>query len=245
MKFIHDTNLGFPIEQADWQSIFIQGSCDVFGYNNVGQLSKELEEDINLFAYIPVACLYSERKVQDIRGLVQATTGGSGAATTSSLLVVRRRGNINELADLRGKIYGRINEYCTSSYFAPAIHLNENGFHFQDFFEEVIDVPVHPGNWQNQIDQVIKGGIDATMVDEGTWLSSPNNAVHTKVIGRMDGLPGPIIVAKSIENTKFLDLFKDALIKSKRDVSVMFSGFSEYDGSIVDTFFERVEKALN
>lgn len=245
MKFIHDSNLGFPTEQDMWRDFFTQGQLTVFGTNNIESISQSLENDSNIFAYIPVVCLYEKRKIQEIKGLVSATTGKGGSSTTSSVLIIKRGANIKNLSDLRGKTYGRINQYCTSSYFAPAIHLSDNGFHFQDFFGSVKDIPVSPGNWQNQIDQVIGGAIDATMVDENTWLANSKNSEETEVIGRMDGLPCPIIVHKSIPNSQFMDSYKEMLIASPRDTSMMFSGFIPYTEDSIDVFFKRISSAFD
>ena len=244
MKFIHDSNLGFPDQQSQWHQFFSQGKCDIFGTNQVELLSKSLELDNELFAYIPVACLYKVRNVPNIQGLVGATTGKNGAPTTSSVLVVKRGSGFRKLADLKGGIYGRINQYCTSSYYAPAIHLSENGFNFHDFFGKVLDVPVSPGNWQNQIDQVIHGSIDATMVDENTWLASSKNSEQTQIIARAEGLPCPIIVSKSIEDSQFLNSFRQLLLDSPREQAVMFSGFSTYDENSIKLFFGKVSKAF-
>jgi ABC-type phosphate/phosphonate transport system substrate-binding protein len=245
MKLIHDSNLGFPVEQKQWRNFFTQGQCEVSGTNNIELISQNLESDNNLFAYIPVACLYENRKVQDTQGLVSATLGKGGASTTSSVLIVKRDAKLRELRDLRGKTYGRINQYCTSSHFAPAIFLSDQGFSFQDFFGEIVDVSVSPGNWQNQIDQVIQGVIDATMVDENTWLASPNNADQTEIIGRIDGLPCPIIISKSIADPIFFNAFKEALLSSARDTSVMFSGFTPYPEDSIKAFFKRISKAFD
>jgi ABC-type phosphate/phosphonate transport system substrate-binding protein len=244
MRFIHDSNLGFPIGQEIWQDFFTRAQCAVFGTTNIEQIGQSLENDSNIFAYIPVVCLYEKRKIQEIKGLVSATTGKSGSSTTSSVLIIKRGANIKNLSDLRGKTYGRINQYCTSSYFAPAIHLSDNGFHFQDFFGAVKDIPVSPGNWQNQIDQVISGAIDATMVDENTWLAKSKNSEETEIIGRMDGLPCPIIVSKSILNNQFLDSYRDMLLVSPRDTSMMFSGFIPYAEDSIDAFFKRISNAF-
>ena len=244
MKFIYDSNLGFPIGQDIWQDFFTQGHCSVFGTNNIELMSQNLGSDSDLFAYIPVVCLYNLRKIPNIQGLVSATTGKSGSPTTSSVLIVKQEVHLENLADLGGKTYGRINQYCTSSFFAPSLYLSDNGFRFQDFFGKVIDVPVRPGNWQNQIDQVISGVVDATMVDENTWLSNPKNAEQTKIIGRIDGLPCPIIVSKSIVSTQFLDSLREMLFASQRDTSAMFSGFIPYTGDSINTFFEKISTAF-
>jgi hypothetical protein len=113
------------------------------------------------------------------------------------------------------------------------------------FFGEIVDVSVSPGNWQNQIDQVIHSVVDATMVDENTWLASPKNAEQTEIIGRIDGLPCPIIVSKSIVDDHFLDLFRKMLLSSPRDTAAMFSGFTPYPNESIQVFLEKISHAFN
>lgn len=83
------------------------------------------------------------------------------------------------------------------------------------------------------------------MVDENTWLTNPKNVEETEIIGRIDGLPCPIIAYKSIINTQFLESFKEMLIASSRDASAMFSGFIPYAGDGIDVFFKRISKAFD
>jgi phosphonate transport system substrate-binding protein len=75
---------------------------------------------------------------------------------------------------------------CTTSYFSPAIHLAEHNVPFRTFFSTVEPV----GAWQRQIEAVLAGRVDATMVEEGIWLGKPANQAQTKIIGSVDGLPG-------------------------------------------------------
>jgi len=79
------------------------------------------------------------------------------------------------LRQLKGAKLGYINTYCTTSYFAPSILLARDGLALNDFFDAFAVAP-----WQGQIDAVVDGRIDATMVYEDVWLARPSNAAETR-----------------------------------------------------------------
>ena len=117
MKFIYDSNLGFPIGQDIWQDFFTQGHCSVFGTNNIELMSQNLGSDSDLFAYIPVVCLYNLRKIPNIQGLVSATTGKSGSPTASSVLIVKQEAHLENLADLGGKPTAELINIAPQAFF--------------------------------------------------------------------------------------------------------------------------------
>ncbi len=64
---------------------------------------------------------------------------------------------------------------------ATAILLAREGQTLTSFFDAF---PV--AAWQGQIDAVLDGSIDATMVYEDVWLAQLRNAAHTKILARLD-----------------------------------------------------------
>lgn len=100
-----------------------------------------------------------------------------------SVLVVRADDPAVGIDDLRGASLGYINTSCSSSYFCPAIVLNERGANLADFFDLRSTAP-----WQGQIHAVTSGAVRATMVVEDVWRTTPANGSDTKIIGRYDPL---------------------------------------------------------
>ena len=120
------------------------------------------------------------------RGIASAITPITHRPSQSSVFIVAKSNPATHWTDLRGKRLGYINAYCTTSYFSPSILLAREGFSLREFFNAF---PV--AAWQGQIDAVVTGSIDATMVYEDVWLACPDNAERTKILARLDDLPTP------------------------------------------------------
>jgi phosphonate transport system substrate-binding protein len=160
--------------------------------------------------------------------------------TVNSVLIVPEAAPAQSIMDLKGKRIGDINSYCTTSYFSPAILLSEHGAALKSFFSTIQPV----GAWQHQIDAVRSGVVDATMVEEGIWQSKQDNRSTTRVIGRVDQLPAPlIIVAKSVDpafSAEFLTRLRATRAAAPHQP---FAGFTAYRNDLVTAFFDRVDRA--
>jgi phosphonate transport system substrate-binding protein len=134
---------------------------------------------------------------------------------------------------LRGKRLGYINTYCTTSYFSPSILLGREGFVLKDFFDAF---PV--AAWQGQIDTMLSGGIDATMVYEDVWLAQPSNAERTKVLARLDDLPTPpFIVRADMDETLVSQLKATLLGLTAHGTDPLYAGFAEFQDARMQRWF--------
>ncbi len=224
LSFAHDINLNFPAFDPSWGEFFGQSQCTARAYFDLKRLTDDLLAGTPTAAYLPAANDYFLRDDKRYHGIASALTG-NGAQTLTSLLVVNKASPIASLAELKGKRLGRINGYCTTSYFAAAIFLQRHGFSIKDFFAEIRDV----GAWQKQIDAVLAGTVDATMVDADTYASLPENAATTRVLGEVDQLPTPVVIARTDAPASFVDDLKQHLLSEPRNEDELFSGFIDYE----------------
>ena len=245
ITFLHDANLGFPVQNQQWLCWFASHHCTVEGTTDLAALQTRLESEPNLLAYLPVACLDRLRARSQIQGVASATVGSSGLSTTTSVLIVKRGRDLNTLPDLNGATYARINAFCTSSQLAPALLLHQHGLRYPQLFAQVLEVAVQPGQWQHQIDQVLDGHADATMVDEATWLASPQNIEHTQVLGRVDGLPCPVVLSNAVDEPALVAAFKQQLLSFRRDPAAMFSGFVAYPEASLHAFLDGLDRCTS
>ena len=112
---------------------------------------------------------------------------------------------------------------------------------FRKFFSTVEPV----GAWQRQIDAVLAGRVDATMVEEGIWLDKPVNRAQTKIIGSVDGLPGPVIVLAKTVDPAFVSAFLAKLVACRTAAPAQpFLGYTGYCRDAVQAFFDRSARAF-
>ncbi len=68
--------------------------------------------------------------------------------------------------------------------------------------------------WQAQVDAVISGRVDATMVQIDVWQKNSKNAEESKIIAKLEKLPSPIIIVKKPLEEAFKKEFTSLLQKS-------------------------------
>jgi phosphonate transport system substrate-binding protein len=228
-----DTNLDFDFADPNWAAFARSARCSVTSSTDLDLLTTAVRQQLFDFAYIPSANCYFVQGAP-FRGLVSALTARSRKPAQSSVFVVAKSNPAKSWEDLRGKRYGYINTYCTTSYFSPSILLGRAGYKFTDFF---VTFPV--AAWQGQIDAVLAGTIDSTMVFEDVWLAKPENAERTKILARLDDLPTPAFIAKS-------DLAADVTANLKKTLlgmppatgpDALYAGFTDYQDARMERFF--------
>jgi ABC-type phosphate/phosphonate transport system substrate-binding protein len=242
--FLIDTNLGLDVDTAYWKKFFALLNLTTNQLTDLDIITKQLKEKKPIAAYIPAANFYFIKPDNNYQCIASALYACK-KPVTSTVLIVKKTSPIMKASNLKGAICGRINAYCTSSYFSLAIFLKREGLSINSLFKDIIDVSVKPDNWQNQIDQVINGSITATMVDEGTWLKNPQNQIETKVIGRMDLLPTPLIIIRKDCDENFSKLFLNQVLSSAMVRENIFSGFVPYDKENAEAFLEEAKVAFS
>jgi phosphonate transport system substrate-binding protein len=228
-----DANLDFPFADPAWASFGHSGPCAITSYTDLDVLTTALRQQLFDFAYLPSANCFFLRDAP-YRGLASALTSRTRRPSQSSVFVVAQENPATSWHELRGKRLGYINTYCTTSYFAPSILLAREGFALTDFFSAF---PVAP--WQGQIDAVLGGSIDATMVYEDVWLALPGNAERTKVLARLDDLPTPAFIVQTDFDPRVTARLKSALfgIKTETGPDTLYAGFADYQDALMQRFF--------
>jgi phosphonate transport system substrate-binding protein len=241
MIFACDVNLGFPTDDPEWAAFFRDHGWRTVNYDDMGKLTATLKAHQPAAAFMPAANYYYLKDDPFYAGLASARAERSGGTTVTSVLIVPQTSDARSVLDLRGKRLGDINSYCTTSYFSPAILLAERDVPFGTFFSTVEPV----GAWQHQIDAVVAGRVDATMVEKGIWLDKPANAAATKIIGSVDRLPGPVIVLATSVDPAFASAFLTKLLACRTAAPAQpFLGYTGYCTDVVQAFFDRSERAF-
>lgn len=239
--FAHDANLGFPVDDAEWREFFARHGLQVVAYDDMAKLTVDLQAREHAFAYLPTANYFYLRDDAQYQPVANALYARDQTTQFSSVLVVTKASGITTLEQLRGKRLGYIHCYCTSSYFGPALFLREHDVTLADFFTLVPTAP-----FQGQIDALVAGQVDATMVQESVWLSKPENAAATRVIARQDGLPSPLVIVGADATDEFKQDLTQLLLSHRTKIgpTTLFSGFVEYQRQQVEEFFAASARAL-
>ncbi len=82
------------------------------------------------------------------------------------------------------------------------------------------------------------------MVDADTYASLPENAAMTRVLGEVDQLPTPVVIARTDAPTSFVDDLKQTLLSEPRNEDELFSGFIEYEAATDARFFSDAALAF-
>ena len=227
-----DANLDFPFDDAAWTAFARSTACSITSYTDLDVLTTALRQQLFEFSYLPSSNCFFLRDAP-YRGIVSAMTPITKRAAQSSVFVVAKENPATSWHELRGKRLGYINTYCTTSYFSPSVLLGREGFVLKDFFNAF---PV--AAWQGQIDAVLSGGIDATMVYEDVWLAQPSNAERTKILARLDDLPTPPFIVRTNVDETLVDQMKQTLLGlPAHGKDALYAGFAEFQDARMQRWF--------
>lgn len=231
-----DANLRFPFDASAWEAFVRQSGCETTTYTDLALLTTALRNGSYAFAYLPSANCFYLRNAPYV-GVASAVTAVTRLPRQTSVFVVARDNPATDWRQLRGKRYGYINTFCTTSYFAPSILLAADGFALTSFFDAF---PVAP--WQGQIDAVVKGSIAATMVYEDVWIANPDNAKTTKVLARISDLPTPAVIVDAGMDPSDQAGLKHVLFAMSGGgaTNALYSGFADYQEASMQRFFTEL-----
>lgn len=137
LTFLLNENLDFPATQEPWVSILSATGIEAEFTTDLSKMDHLLTVGSPALAYVAGAsfCLMLRRNNPHYLGLVIATSKFTGQPAQRTLLVVRQDDPAASLDDLEGSEYAYLNRSCSSSFFPPAILLQEKGKRIDAFFK--------------------------------------------------------------------------------------------------------------
>ncbi len=237
LTFILDKNLELPVTEKPWEDILSEAGIAVEATTDLVRIDHLLANDGPDIAYVPGAdfCVMLVKGNQHYRGLTIATSKFTGQPAQRTLLVVRKDDPANSLDDLEGSAYGYMNKSCSSSYFPPAILLQQKGKKLEEFLE----IKAVPG-WQARVDAVIAKTIRSTMILEDVWKMTPKNAEAAKIIGAYVPSPPAILIVRNDLDEKVVKMLRDHLLAYIPDWENVYGAFRPFSFADVQTFYHQL-----
>lgn len=237
LTFLLNRNLGFPATDEPWKTILSSEGITADVTTDVTKMNQALAEGVPDIAYVTGAgyCVMMRNGNQQYRGLVIATSKFTGQPAQRSLLVVRQDDPAKSLDDLEGSEYGYINRSCSSSFFPPAVLLNQQGRKLDEFFK-LRQVP----GWQERVDAVVGKTIRATMILEDVWKMTPKNNEQLKIIGEYSHCVPAILIVRTVLTSDVVKELREHLLRYVPNWTNVYGAFRPYYFADVQTFYHQV-----
>lgn len=213
-----DENLGVP---SDFQDLF-----NLVSYKNLAKQIDDFENNKLDLIFLPAGA------VLDLKGnftiLAQATLGPDFKTTLSTTLVTSKNLSISQA--FKCKI-GYINQYCTTSFWAPQIYFKNSNEEYHPIQFIKVD------NFTELLNKTVSQEIDVAMVWDKVLEQEPNSAKKVKEFVTLTQLPSPIIVG----NNYIPPNIKNEIIHFKsRDKNSFFNGFTSPDLVLINEFKKEI-----
>ncbi len=239
--FACDVNLGFPTDDPEWAAFFRDHGWRTVNYDDMGELTATLKAHVPAAAFMPAANYFYLKDDPLYAGLASALAERTGHTTVTSVLIAPRTSNARSVMDFEAS------GWATSIRTArPAISLPPSCWPNTTCrfgHSSPRSNPSAPGN-----DRSTPFSPVASMQPwskRAFWLDKPANQAQTKIIGSVDGLPGPVIVLAKTVDPAFASAFLAKLVACRTAALAQpFLGYTGYCRDAVQPFFDRSERAF-
>ncbi len=164
--------------------------------------------DVDVAQLSPYAYVKAEKRIPDLIPLAAGVAQGS--STYASYIVTLRRSPIRELADLKGKRFGYVDELSTSGYLYPVLALRALGV---DAAGDLVMVRV--GSHDGVLQQLKSGAIDVGATSSDT-LVGPHGAAYAgpvRILAKAGRIPYDCIVSRSSVDPALVERVRTAFLR--------------------------------
>lgn len=232
MRFGFDDNLGLPKNFAEALD------CEVFPYHELEDLLEAFTQNKLDALFIPVGTLPYMKNDYSI--VAEVTFGEKQGKVLESDFIVKSNNNIHSIEDVISATLGRVNKFCTTSFWAPQIYL-------YDKTPEKTKLSFKNTNgFQDMLLAVNNGRVDAAMEWSIFLDKNPEIASSMRIVFSLSTLPTPMVIIKNTfpENQK--EIFSKKLLSFKtNDDSSFFTHFVKPNSNAISDFLTKIKNAQN
>ena len=221
MRLGFDDNLGIPA------SVGATDGIELVSFHDIAALVAAFASGEVGAIFAPAGALLALGDV-DHEVLSQARVAGRTAM--ESRLVVRAEARCRSAADAAELSMGCINEFCTTSYWAPMITLLDatpagTALRLQ-----------RVAGFDDLLDSVAGGRTEVAMVWDQVLDRHPDEATGLRVVAARRDLPAPLVFGRGHLPEPDRALVAAAFAKAVADPTAFFDGFGPPDHELVDAF---------
>lgn len=227
MRFGFDDNLGLPPGVADAPDI------EPVSFHDIGALLDAfISGDLDA-CFAPAGSIPT---LGDTPYVLVAQAQVHGSPRLHSRMVMRRGDALDEPEATITAPTGYINEWCTTSYWAPMILLRAAT-------EPGTALPFRPADgFDDLLAGVVEGRSDVAMVWDQVLARHPDHAAAIEVLGELTDLPAPIVYGRADLGDDDRQRLADALTGSPiDDPHSFFDGFAAPDTATIEAFARELE----
>lgn len=219
-----DDNLGLPNDFSEKVNLKIKS------YHEFAPMLEDFKKGKVTLIFLPVGTLpYVGHKYELI---AQASFRIGGTNRIDTKLVTAKNLTLEDVS--KAKI-GRINPYCTTSFWALLIYLKNRcpkGTKI-DFIET--------NGFQDLLFKIAAQEVDVAMVWDVILQNNPDATKKVHELGSHSNLPTPVIIA----NSPIPEKIKHAIthFKSEDPSPLFFNRFTDVDLELINTFKEQMKQA--
>lgn len=218
----YDDNLGLPED-------FIDIPLKTKAYHNIKQLLHDFETNKLDLAFVPAGTL---PYLTSYCTIAQATFGAEHGRHLTSILVNRTKAS---LSNIESSQFGRVNQYCTTSFWAPLIYFME-----KSKAKDAINF-IDTNGFQDLLFKVVDHTIDTAMVWNIILKDNPKATACVEELGSKNDLPTPLILGK----LPIPETLKDSISNfTSNDKKAFFNGFTTVDEDLLNNFREQILAAI-
>lgn len=219
-----DDNLGLPKHFS--QEI----PCQLMSYHDLTELTNAFSSKVLNAIFIPVGVLPYVKRPYKI--LAQATLGSERKTTMCSHLCSHYE---TDLTNISHKKWGRVNAFCTTSYWAPLVYmLNKHSDKPQLSFEDT-------ESFEDMLDKTLSGQISYAMIWDQVLKKHPESAKNLHTLLKVEDLPTPIIIGHNRTPQSIIQALQAFY---SNDPHSFFNGFTKPDERNIETFKREILRVI-
>ena len=224
IKIGYDDNLGLPTDFAETIG------CDIVAFHDLDKMLQSYNAKELSAMFLPVGAL---PYLKNYNILSQSILSLGNKITLKTDFVSALPISI---ADIPQKMIGRVNQYCTTSFWAPLIC-------FMSYFPQGTELHfINTDGFQDMLHKVAEKKIDCAMVWDIILHQNAKDANQVKILFCKDDLPSPVIIGHEGFDTAIQEKINQFRTTDK---DAFFKGFQAVNQDMINSFLKDIEKVTN